>query len=160
DNRGNTYTRIAEVVNSTSGDHGAIFWARVANNTTPFTVTSSVSGTIAAHEYSNVATSSPLDKVASATGSSKTPNSGSVTTTNDHDLFVGLSWSGTNGDTWSSSAGYTLRENETNNNTAERIATEDQVITTGTTTAAIFSVPTSDQWLAMIGAFRPATSTS
>src|SRR5262249_47326517 len=147
DNRGNTYTRIAEVVNSTTGDHGAIFWAKVVTNTAPFTITSSVSGTIAAHEYSNVRTWSPLDKVASATGSSKNPNSSSVVTTNDHDLFVGLAWSGTNGDTWSSSAGYTLRQNVTNNNTAERLATEDQIISTGTTTSAIFSVPTSDDWL-------------
>ena len=56
-------------------------------------------------------------------------------------------------------SGYTLRENETNNSTAERFASEDTVITSGSTTAARLTIPSND-WAAAIATFKPATTTS
>lgn len=156
DNKGNTYTRIVETINTNSTDHAALFYAKNVNGGSSFTVTSGItSRTMSVHEYSGVSTSSPLDKVASSTGLSTAPNSGNVTTTLANELYVGLSWSGGNGDAWTAGQGYTLRETETNNATFERHATEDRVISTATTTSAKFSVPTSEDWIAILATFKP-----
>jgi RHS repeat-associated protein len=160
DSKGNTYTKVGEIINATTLDHGAIFYAKNVTGGASFAVTSSVGGTIAAHEYSGITVSGPFDKVASSTGFSTVPNSTSITTGNDHDLYFGLAWSNTSGDAWSAAGGYTLRENETDNNSAERIATEDQVISSASTTAALFSLPNNTDWVAMIASFKPATTSS
>ena len=120
-----------------------------------FTVSSSVDGTLSVHEYSGVATSSPFDKVASSTGSGTALSSGNVTTALGSELYVGLAWSGGDGNTWTAGSGYTLRESETNNNTAERHASEDRVISSGTTTSATFTTSGSALWLVILATFKP-----
>ena len=72
----------------------------------------------------------------------------------------GLGWSGGDGDTWTPGAGYTLRQSETNNASAERIASEDRVITTATTTNATFTVTTNEYWAAMVASFKPLVTTT
>ena len=153
DNKGNTYTKVAEAINSGTSDHAAIFYAKNVTGGSSFTITSSIGGTLAAHEYSGVSTSTPFDKAASSTGTSATPTSGNVTTAIGNELYVGITWSE---GTAAATAGpnFTLREQETNNSSAERIATEDSVIGTATTTAATFSIP-SNPWAAAIATFKP-----
>ena len=73
-------------------------------------------------------TSSPFDKAASSTGSSATPSSGNVTTTTVGELYFGTAWSTVTGDTWTPGPGYILRQQETDNDTYERQATEDKVV--------------------------------
>lgn len=162
DNKGNTYTKAGEVFNTTSGDHAAIFYAKNVSGGSSFTVSTGITDiTIAVHEYSGITAFAPLDKIASSTATSGTKlTSGNVTTSLGNELYFGVGWSGQDGDAWTAGSGYTLRQNETNNATAERIATEDAVITNASTTAARFSVPTSEAWLSIIATFKPATTTS
>jgi len=158
DNKGNTYTKVAEAINGS--DHAAIFYAKNVTGGSSFTITSSVNGTVAAHEYSGLATSTVFDKTATSTGSSATPTTGNVTTSTSSELYFGLAWSKNDSDAWSAGAGYTLREQETNNNTAERIATEDAILLTASTTFARFTTTTSNPWAAAIATFLPQTTSS
>ncbi len=158
DNKGNTYTRIAEVAHAQ--DRGAIFYAKNVSEGTNFTVTNSFGGTFSVHEYSGVSTSSPLDKWSVNFGTSTKPNSGSTTTTQGNELYFGLAFSMQDGDTWTAGSGYTLRETEINNATVERHATEDRVLTSASTTFADFSVPTSEVWLALLATFKPRVTNS
>jgi hypothetical protein len=52
-----------------------------------------------------------------------------------------------------------LREQETDNNTKERHATEDRIEPSTSSVSATFSVPTSDNWLAMVATFKPSVTT-
>lgn len=164
DSKGNTYTRVLEAVNSTSSDHAAIFYAKNVTGGSSFTVSSTVSDvTLSAQEYSGIATSSPLDVFASRAGTSASPTSPNVTSTVDHELYFGLAWSAGDGDSWTATSSFTLREQDTNNATQERQATEDKTVTVPTSTAAKFLVTTSDNWIAAIATFKPlvtGTSTS
>lgn len=120
DNKGNTYTRVMEVVNHNTDDHGAIYYAKNVIGGPSFTVNSSVGGTLTIHEYSGVSIYSPLDKFASSTGSSSVPSSGNVSTLIDNELYFGLAWNQSDGASWNAGSGYTLRETETNNVTLEK----------------------------------------
>jgi RHS repeat-associated protein len=160
DNKGNTYTRAVQVENTSTDDYAAIFYAKNVTGGSSFavTMTSTVAGSLAVQEYSGVATSTPLDQIATSTGASGNPTSGNVTTAIDHELYFGLAWNGNNGATWTAGTGYTLRENITNNASAERLATEDKVVTTATTTAATFTTSSTEAFAAAIATFKPATT--
>jgi RHS repeat-associated protein len=160
DNKGNTYIKIGETIHADSTDHAALFYAKNVTGGSSFTVTSSVGGTIAIHEYSGLSTTTPLDKVASSTGFSNVPYSGNITTATSSELYFGLAWSGGDGDSWTAGPGYTKRQEETNNNTAERIATEDKVIISTTTTSASFTTSSSADWIGIIATFKPAVNTT
>lgn len=82
-------------------------------------------------------------------------SSGSVTTTQGNELFFGTAWSTMMGDTWTAGPGYTLRQQETDNDTYERHATEDKVVSSATTTSASFTTSSSDNWAAVIATFNP-----
>jgi RHS repeat-associated protein len=161
DNKGNTYYKAGEVYNAATQDHAAIFYAKNVTGGSSFTVSTGITDrTLAVHEYSGVATSSVFNKVASTTGSSASPSSGSVTTSVDNELAFGTAWSIGDGDSWTAGSGYTKRESETNNATAERIATEDKVVTTAGSVSATYSVPTSGDWAAIIATFKPLVTYS
>jgi len=64
------------------------------------------------------------------------------------------------GDTWTAGGGYALRQQDTNNSTSERHATEDQVIGSATTTQAQFKTTTSDAYAAAIATFNPSSTGS
>jgi len=156
DNCSDTYTKAAEAINGT--DHAAIYYAKNVHGGASCQVSSgSVDGTIAIHEYSGVSTSNALDKTNTSTGSSNAPTSGNVTTSTSSELYFGVAWSNNSGDTWTAGSGYTLRQQETDNNTYERLATEDAVISSASTTAARFKVTTSDSWADAIATFNPAS---
>jgi RHS repeat-associated protein len=156
DNKGNTYTKVADAKNGT--DHAAIYYAKNVTGGSTFTITSNAGGTIAAHEYSGIATSTPLDKTASSTGTGTVLSSGTVTVGNDHEVYFAVGWSDNSGDTWTAGSGYTLRQQETDNNTWERLATEDAILSSASTSVARFTVTTSDSWAAAIATFKPSTT--
>lgn len=158
DNKGNTYTRINETSNG--DDHIALFYAKNVTGGSSFTVSSSLGGSISAHEYSGVATSSPLDKNAKASGSGTALSSSLATTTLGNELYFGAAWSTVTNDTWTPGAGYTLRTQVIDNDWVERHASEDMVLMTGSTTAARFTVPTSGAWVAALATFKPLVSTT
>jgi RHS repeat-associated protein len=159
DNKGNTYTKLADANNA--GDHAAIFYAKNVTGGSSFTVSTGISGrSLAVMEYSGVATTSPFDVTASSTGTSNAPNSGNVTTSVNGELAFGLAFSGGDGDTWTPGSGYTIRQQVTNNATAERLAAEDKTATTAGSVSAGFTTTTSDVWAAAIATFKPLVTYS
>ena len=157
DNKGNTYTKVTEAANG--NDQAAIYYAKNVTGGSSFTVSSSIGGSISAQEYSGVSTSSPLDVSAHQTGSGTTVTSGNATSTLAHELYFGLGWSIITNDGWTAGTGYTLRQTVQDNDTYERHASEDRVITTATTTAATFTVGTSNQYAGALATFKPAATT-
>ena len=135
----------------------AIFYAQNVTGGSSFTVSSSVDGTIAIHEYSGVATSGAFDKKSTRTGTSNKPNTGGATTTTAGELYFAAAWSAGDGDTWTAGNGYTLRQTQTDNSCCQRIATEDQVITSASTSVAWYTTSTSDDYAAVIATFVPAS---
>jgi hypothetical protein len=89
DNKGNTYTKAVEAINTGTTDHVALFYAQNVTGGSSFTVTSSIGGTVAIHEYSGVALTGALDKTGSNTGTSVTPASSAVTAALNNELYVG-----------------------------------------------------------------------
>jgi RHS repeat-associated protein len=155
DNKGNTYTKAAEAINGT--DHAAIYYAKNVTGGSSFQVSSVADGTIAIHEYSGVDTSAPLDQTHTGTGTSNQPSSGNVTTSNGNELYFGVAWSEGSG-AWTAGSGYTLRQSETDNTTYERLATEDAIIASASTTAARFSITSSNAYAAAIATFNPSST--
>ncbi len=160
DNKGNTYVKITEAQNGQ--DRVAIFYAKNVTGESSFTVTSSVStdATISIHEYSGVSITSPLDTSAGLTGTSATVRSGNITTGLAGELYVGVAWSNGHDNTWTAMGGYTKREEETNNSTKERHASEDQIIFVATTTQGLFSTSASEPYAMVVASFYPATTSS
>ena len=130
-----TNTKVTEAANG--NDHDAIYYAKNVTGGSSFTVSSSVGGSVSAHEYSGVATTSSLDVSAHQTGSSTTVTSGNATSTLAGELYFGVGWSIITNDGWTAGTGYTLRQTVQDNDTYERHSSEDKVITTATTSAAI-----------------------
>jgi hypothetical protein len=100
-------------------------------------------------EYSGLATASPVDVTAAATGSAGTSDSGAATTTNANDLIFGanLVQAGTTGP----GAGFTSRVI-----TADGDIAEDRVVTT--TGSYSDTAPLSgDAWIMQMVAFEAAT---
>ena len=158
DNKSNTYTKIAEAINGS--DHAAIYYAKNVTGGSSFTVSSVDDGTIAIHEYSGIATSSPLNATSTKTGTSNSPTSGIATSTVGNDLFFSVAWSENSGDSWTAGNGYNIRQQETDNNTDERLATEDQVLSSASSSAAWYKTTTSDLYAAALAAFRPQVTNS
>jgi RHS repeat-associated protein len=159
DNKGNTYTKAVEAINTGTTDHAAIFYAMNVNGGASFTASSSVDGTLTIHEYSGVATSNALDKTNTGTGSSSNaPKTASVTTSTSSELYFGLAWSGGDGDAWTAGSGYFLRQNETDNNVNERHATEDAVIASASSTYARWTTTNPDAYAAAIATFNPSSA--
>lgn len=156
DNKGNTYTKVNEANNS--NDRAALFYAKNVTGGSSFTVYNDAGGTFSVHEYSSVATTSPLDQTNKKTGTGATVSSNSVTTTLAGELYVGVAWSMGHNDTWTAGPGWTKRQEERANDVVERHASEDRVISIATTTAATFTTSSSDAYAAVIATFKPATT--
>jgi RHS repeat-associated protein len=154
DTQGNTYTKVAESIKGT--DHAAIFYAQNAVGGAD-TISSTVDSTLAIHEYSGVATIGAFDKKSTASGTSNKPLTGAATTTTANELYFGVAWSAGNLDSWASGNGYFLRQSETDNNNNERLATEDQVISSASTSVAWYTTGSSADWAAAIATFVPAS---
>jgi hypothetical protein len=108
----------------------------------------------------DVRATNALDKSNTGTGTSANPTTTNIVTSTSSELYFGVAWSAGDGDTWTAPAGsgYTLRENETDNDLAERIATEDAVIASGTTTAVRLKTTTNAAYAAAIASFNPAST--
>jgi hypothetical protein len=124
------------------------------------TVSSVDDGSIAIHEYSGIATSSPLNATSTKTGTSNAPTTGIATSTVGNDLFFAVAWSQSSGDTWTGGNGYTLRQQEADNVTDGRMATEDQILSSASTSAAWYKTTTSDLWAGSLAAFKPQVTTT
>ncbi len=159
DNKGNTYTKAAESIQGL--DHIAIFYAKNAIGGAGFKVTSNIGdNTLSAHEYSGISTFAPIGKTSTAIGTSTTPTSGSVTVATSSSLIFSAGWSRNPDELWGPGAGYTKREEQTNDNEYERMATEDKILTATGSVSSSFSIPTSAKWAIALVTFNPSTTTA
>lgn len=138
DSRGQTYTRDVTGSNG-SPTIGVYSTPNAAAGAT--TVTLTATGTtddisIAIHEYSGMATSSPADQARTGTGTGTTHSSGATgTTTQANELVFAVGTHNGSNVAVSAGSGYLLRQSQTSA-VDMPIATEDKTVTaTGTQTA-------------------------
>jgi hypothetical protein len=123
------------------------------------TVTCTVSGSadsirMMVHEYSGMATSSPAHKVASATGTSGTANTGPVTTTIENCTLFCVTATDSDLEGWAAGPGYTLRGDW--EAAGEKICSEDRGPVAAGTYSGVMSL-NSDTWAAILVAYKPAS---
>lgn len=159
DNKGNSYSMA--VGPTTLGNGRAyIFYSVVDTGGTNFiiTITASASSihTAAAAEYSGVATSTPLDQIAAATGNGTAASSGATpTTTQANELIMGMVYSPPNVPTISAGATFTFRVNRVNNSRGSILLEDKNVTSTGTQTAT-GTISATNDWIAQCATFKEA----
>ena len=123
------------------------------------TLSTSVRCGIHIYEYSGMATTSPLDAVntTTSTGTSISPASGSVTTTNANDLLFAtiVTNANTSISAWNSS--FTLRNNFVNGSTTTSRATysgADRAVSATGTYSSVATAGASGAWRGQIAAFK------
>ncbi|MBZ5701485.1 MAG: hypothetical protein LAN84_06530 [Acidobacteriia bacterium] len=106
---------------------------------------------LAAEEYSGVATASPVDVSAQQTGGpSTTPSGPAITTTVANDAVIGACATGGASGTWTAGAGYTLRDSTTRQGNEEQLN-----VATGSYTPN-FTTGNSTSWACTSIAFKPS----
>lgn len=158
DNKGNTYTRINHQGPVDSGvNYQGIYYAKNVAGGSTFTVTVTNGDTLFIVEYAGADTTAPLDQTSiGATGNNAAPKAASITPTQDNELIVGVAWSNQDSDVWGTSASFTLRQNETDNNSWERGAIADLIQTTAAAVQASFTTSSSAAWGALSASFKAA----
>jgi hypothetical protein len=159
DSAGNMYQKAVQLraAGSPGGESLAIYYAEnIAAGANTVTVSQSVSATLrfAILEYSGIAPAYALDRVASAQGTSATPNSGSVTTTTSGDLLLAGILS-VDSEVYTPDNGYTAEEAvpaEPNTKllVEQQIQSADGPVSAGATLGGI------DPWGVVLAAFHPA----
>ena len=158
DSNGNAYKKAGQVGFTSSAVTLAIYYAEnIKGGANTVTVSDTVSGPlrVAILEYSGVATSSSLDKVAVATGTSALPNSGSLNTTASGDLLLGAIAT-TNTAAVTAGSGYGIK-NLVPPEPSTKLMTEDQVQAAAGVASASATLGGSDTWGAVLAAFKTAT---
>jgi len=105
-------------------------------------------------EYSGLNTTSPLDVVAAAGGTSTTADSGFATTTNQNDLLVGAGMA--DGVISGAGSNYTLRVIPVNANVNNSDILEDRIVTATGGYDATAVLPASKSWLMQMVALKEA----
>lgn len=161
DNNSNTYTLVTSQV--LSGANGYMYYAKNiattpnANPTITVNLSPSAAFTwnIQEIELSGCDTAAPLDQSGAATGSSATPTSANVTTTQASEIMIGLLGSGTNtsmlnGNGWMMAA--------YNHPGSTSVSLFKQVNATQTGVNANGTMPAAHSWIALIGTFKTAST--
>jgi hypothetical protein len=160
DSAGNTYaTAVSQTQPVSGGSHAStIFYAaniRAGANTVQLSYSGGANNYpfLAIYEYAGLSTTSPLDKTASAIGTSDTPSSGpTATTTAPNELvFAGLGLPHDSLVTVSAGSGFTLGQQET---TTARSASEDRLVSATGAYAGSFGLSASDSWSAVVATFK------
>jgi len=161
DSNGNTYNKAAQIGFTSSAVTLAIYYAEnIKGGANTVTVTDTVSGPlrIAILEYSGVATSNSVDASVAATGTSASPNSGSLNTTASGDLLL-AAVAATNSEGFAAASGYTLEDSvPAPPNT--KLITEDQIQASAGAASAGATLSGSDTWGAVLAAFKSASAGS
>lgn len=109
---------------------------------------------IAVLSYSNVATSSSSDGIDdSNTGTSSTPDPGTVATTNAADLLLACATSdyGSTAN-WQNPQDFTIRQSEGNGSLYSTFACAERIVTSTSTYGSAFSISSSAGWVAVLAA--------
>jgi hypothetical protein len=157
DTKGNTYTLATTLVNNSAWHASAAIYvapniaaATAGANTVTVTFSSAQAyQEVVVSEYSGIATSSPVDTYASASGNSTNPASGSLTTGTANDLLVTYYVSAAAGEA-TAPTGYTERTSATYN-----AGMADKFSTTTGSYGATWSFGTSNYWLCQTVALKP-----
>ncbi len=159
DSKGNTYVlAVGPTVQTGTATQAVYYAASIAAatagaNTVTVTFDSAAPYVdLRAAEYSGAASSSPVDVVATATGTSGSNNSGTVTTANANDLLVGASYVGTS--TTAAGSGYTKRVITS----PDGDILEDRIVTTAGSYSATATIAPSGWWIMQMVAFKAAGS--
>jgi hypothetical protein len=158
DTKGNTWTQIATKGTSTNGQAACYYATNVAAGTTA--VTAAASGTsvtiLSIFELSNVTT---LDKFGTNNGTGGTPSvatsSGLAANSTDYVMAYAMDWNSYC--TWGAGAGYTVQEQADLSGGKYIAATVEQTAKTGLSgvqTATFTKSPTTNNWNAIIMAFK------
>jgi len=162
DTQGNTYTEAVRTYDSGHNQGSAIFYSTNITGGASHTVIVQFSDTVGylalgIHEYSGIATVSPLDGATGSLGSGTTLSSGSITTTANGDLIfsAGVEDSAGSGDTLTAGSGFVKRVDLAD---AAAYADEDRIQSlAGTVTASWTLAPSGLDWIANVAAFKAAT---
>lgn len=120
--------------------------------------TSAVSGEAVLFHYSGLTTADPLDKTASATGSSTAPASGNTATLSQaSEVVVGVVGSDFGGATYTVGSGYGHLIQITANGFSE-MAMEDKQVAATTAVAAAFTLSSSSSWRCSALTFKIAAA--
>ena len=163
DSNGNSYrqaVQINDTLDAPNGNTLAIFYAenvRAGANTV--TVSDTTSGTLrfAILEYTGVATANSLDVIASAQGSSTSPNSGNATTTASGDLLLGAVVTA-DARTFTPPTGVQIRQ-FIPGEPGTKLIVEDSIQAapgTAAATATLSGESAADPWGAVLAAFKKA----
>jgi hypothetical protein len=161
DSKGNAYNRAVQFnvsVDAPNGDTLGIYYAEnIAGGANVITVSDTISGTLrfAILEYSGVATANSLDVIATAQGTSASPNSGNVPTTLNGDLLLGAILTG-NSANYTAGIGNAIRESvPTEPNTKLMVEDQSQAIVGSVSASA--SLGAADSWGVGMAAFKSAS---
>jgi hypothetical protein len=162
DSAGNMYQKAVQlpVTGSPGGESLAIYYAEsIAGGANTVTVSQTVPATLrfAILEYSGIAATNALDRVAAAQGTSASPNSPSVTTTTSGDLLLAGILS-VDSEVYTPGNGYTAEEAvpaEPNTKllVEQQIQSADGPVSAGATLGGI------DPWGVVLAAFHAAPAT-
>jgi uncharacterized repeat protein (TIGR01451 family) len=156
DTRGNTYRRAIQLNETVDGMALAIFYAEnIAGGSNAVTVSRPLAGgtlRFAILEYAGVAIASSLDGTAAGQGTSTTPISGIVTPTSSGDLVMGV-LSTADERTFTAGSGYVIEE-RVPAAASTKLVVEDRTQTTAGPLSAGAALSASDNWGAVVAAFR------
>src|SRR3989344_3030478 len=166
---GNTYTVTSSTLtgNSSGSQRVSVYYAKnvAASGTYTVTATSPDSGncefTIAVHEYAGADKNSPLDQTTSniEIGETSAVESGSVTTTQNDELYFGaMSYDGVT-TTIATDPDYTNREENDANSNDVSLATQDKIANSGSHDST-WTLGADRDWGAVIATFKPAVQLS
>jgi chitodextrinase len=154
DSSGNSYAVAASTTVFTGSRSHVLYYAKnvaaAAANANTVTVTFDAAAPwidLRILEYSGLDTANPLDVSISAAGTGTALSSGSVTTTNAHDLLVGAN--DVAGYTTNVGSGYTQRSLSLDGGVVE-----DQVVNTAGSYSATSTQNASDAWVMQMAAFK------
>jgi chitodextrinase len=160
DTRGNTYRKAAQLNETVDGTTLAFYYAEnIAGGANSVTVSDTIDGgtlRFAILEYAGIATASSLDAIAAAEGSSTAPNSGSATTTAGGNLIIGLVATA-NPATFTAGSGYVIQDRVPAAPNSKLIV-EDRRQPTPGAAAVTVTLGATDNWGALLAAFKPATA--
>ena len=152
-----------------SGTPGQAIFYKVASgsesNTVTVTVSSGTQMGLQIYEYSGVVTTSPLDQTASLTGSSSSPSSGSVTTTQANELLIAgvVIQARTSFSNWTNSFNEESDFQNVGGSPKRSYAGADRIVTATGTYSTTATTTASGAWRGQIASFKalpPCTGTS
>jgi hypothetical protein len=156
DTRGNVYREAARF-NNNSDNTVALYYAEnvmAGTNTVTITMPSATTLRFSLFEYRGIAASNSLDGVHTAAGTGVSPNSGTVTTTANGDLLIGVV-STEEVANFTPGSGFAV-EGAVPALPGAKLVVEDAVLATAGTLAATGTISASDQWGATMAAFKAA----